>query len=257
MENLLTAKEVQELLRLDRTTIYRMLKDGRLTGVKVGQQWRFDQSEVDELLAGAAQESEELSASECSLPLHCVQTVQDVFAEIGEIGSVTIDTHGQPLTRISNCSEFCQLMINSPKGYRACVESWQQLGKQDTPEGEFFTCHAGLNYNGAGIRVGGEKLASLIAGQFYCDSADPVEQAERVERLSTRYDIDAVKLTETIKRIPVIDNRKKTQLQQWLKQVARTFEEITSERTSLMNRLKKIAAMSAVESQTLYGGTNV
>ena len=38
MPNLLTAKEVQELLSVDRTTIYRMLKDGRLKGVKVGNQ---------------------------------------------------------------------------------------------------------------------------------------------------------------------------------------------------------------------------
>ncbi|MGB9754636.1 helix-turn-helix domain-containing protein [Roseiflexus castenholzii] len=41
MNDLLTTREVQDLLKLDRTTVYRMLKEGRLTGVKVGQQWRF------------------------------------------------------------------------------------------------------------------------------------------------------------------------------------------------------------------------
>ncbi len=51
-DKFLTAKQVQELLHVDRTTIYRMLKDGRLTGIKVGQQWRFSASEVDDLLAG-------------------------------------------------------------------------------------------------------------------------------------------------------------------------------------------------------------
>ena len=53
-KRLLTAKQVQELLHVDRTTIYRMLKDGRLTGIKVGQHWRFSEQEVDDLVSGAA-----------------------------------------------------------------------------------------------------------------------------------------------------------------------------------------------------------
>ena len=50
MEELLTTKQVLDILQVDRTTIYRMLKDGRLSGVKVGQQWRFPRSEVEDLL---------------------------------------------------------------------------------------------------------------------------------------------------------------------------------------------------------------
>ena len=50
MDNkLLTAKQVQDLLHVDRTTIYRMLKDGRLNGVKVGKHWRFSAQEVNDL----------------------------------------------------------------------------------------------------------------------------------------------------------------------------------------------------------------
>ena len=41
MEAFLTSKQVEELLNVDRTTIYRMLKDGRLTGAKIGKHWRF------------------------------------------------------------------------------------------------------------------------------------------------------------------------------------------------------------------------
>ncbi|MCA9936705.1 MAG: helix-turn-helix domain-containing protein [Anaerolineales bacterium] len=50
MDDLLTTKQVQDLLQVDRTTVYRMLKDGRITGVKVGQQWRFHRQEVENLL---------------------------------------------------------------------------------------------------------------------------------------------------------------------------------------------------------------
>ena len=46
MGDLFTVKQVQDLLKVDRITVYRMLQDGRLKGIKVGHQWRFNQSEV-------------------------------------------------------------------------------------------------------------------------------------------------------------------------------------------------------------------
>ena len=52
MDELLTTRQVQSILQVDRTTIYRMLKDGRLRGVKVGQQWRFHDTDVRALLSG-------------------------------------------------------------------------------------------------------------------------------------------------------------------------------------------------------------
>ena len=41
MDVLLTTREVLDMLKVDRITIYRMLQDGRIKGVKIGQQWRF------------------------------------------------------------------------------------------------------------------------------------------------------------------------------------------------------------------------
>lgn len=37
----LTARDVQDLIRVDRSTIYRMAESGRLPAIKVGRQWRF------------------------------------------------------------------------------------------------------------------------------------------------------------------------------------------------------------------------
>src|SRR4051794_39030975 len=54
MSELLTVKEVQDLLKIDRITVYRMLRNGRLTGVKIGHQWRFSRSEIDSLFSGGA-----------------------------------------------------------------------------------------------------------------------------------------------------------------------------------------------------------
>ena len=38
MSGLLTTQQLQELIRVDRSTIYRMAEDGRLPAVKVGRQ---------------------------------------------------------------------------------------------------------------------------------------------------------------------------------------------------------------------------
>ena len=50
MAELLTTKQLEDLLKIDRITVYRMLNDGRLKGVKIGNQWRFPQNEIDRLL---------------------------------------------------------------------------------------------------------------------------------------------------------------------------------------------------------------
>ena len=56
MDELITTKQVQDLLQVDRITIYRMLKDGRLKGVKVGKQWRFQTQEIEDLVSGGTEE---------------------------------------------------------------------------------------------------------------------------------------------------------------------------------------------------------
>ena len=52
-EELLTLAEVREYLRLSDSTIRRMLKDGRLTGVLIAGRWRVPKAVVEELARGA------------------------------------------------------------------------------------------------------------------------------------------------------------------------------------------------------------
>lgn len=247
---LLTAKQVQELLHVDRTTIYRMLKDGRLTGVKVGQRWRFSAQEVDALLSGVNHQSNDIAplpVTENIIPLHCMQPVQDVFAEIAEVGSVTTDNKGQPLTRISNSCDFCKLIMGSEDGRQACIESWRTLAQQKNHSPEFISCHAGLQYARAPIEVGGELIAILVAGQFYVNKPEPEEEEERLQDLAKRYHIDMDLLSRAAKQISVLDARKVPQISGWLSRVAKTFEQISSERASLMYRLEQISVMSSIK----------
>ena len=47
---LLTVEEVANILRLNVRTIWRMLKDGRLQGIRLGGGWRIPKEELEKIL---------------------------------------------------------------------------------------------------------------------------------------------------------------------------------------------------------------
>jgi ligand-binding sensor protein len=215
--------------------------------VKVGQHWRFSAREVNDVLTGNVRVDTELPVSVDVLPIHCMQPVQDVFAEIAEVGAVTTDRDGKPLTRISNSCDFCKLILGSESGREACIRSWTELSEIKDTSPEFIPCHAGLQYTRSRIEVNGELIALLIAGQFYAEATIPEEEAQRIHTLSTTHHIDESLLKQAAEKISVLDERKVSQIGVWLKKVAHTFEQISTERAGLMSRLRQIAEMSVFD----------
>lgn len=242
MDELLTARQVQDFLQVDRTTIYRMLDDGRLIGIKVGQQWRFPRSAIESLMQGKP--TAKLQNAPEVLPIHCLQPIQDVFAEVMGIGAVTTAPDGEPLTQISNSCRFCQLMLASESGRAACVASWHKLAQQRTITPRFVECHAGLQYARARIETGGALAATLVAGQFYADEPNAREETKRVHALAETHGIDEHELRAAARALQRLNEHKRSEIGRWLERVAQTFEQIGIERANLLARLKQIAAMS-------------
>ena len=56
MTSMLTTKDLQEIINVDRSTIYRMAEAGKLPAIKVGRQWRFPADEIETWLAGGEQD---------------------------------------------------------------------------------------------------------------------------------------------------------------------------------------------------------
>ncbi len=247
MNELLTSKQVQDLLSIDRTTVYRMLKDGRLSGVKVGNQWRFHTAQVNELISMPDTNKVQPARPMTELPLHCMQLIQNIFAQVVDIGAVTIELDGNVLTEISNCSRFCSLILGSESGRQACRLSRQQLLKASKNSPEFFQCHAGLHYKSHEITLAHDSTIAFMAGQFYSEAPDLDEQTARVRHLAFTHIINPDQLSEAIKDIPVLDARKRSQMGVWLQEVANTFSELCHERTEVLNRLKVISEMSNLD----------
>ena len=47
MEAPLTVNELSQYLKLDRMTIYKMLKEGKIPAARIGHQWRFFREDID------------------------------------------------------------------------------------------------------------------------------------------------------------------------------------------------------------------
>lgn len=50
-DSILTIKEVADYLKVNERTIYRLAAGGELPGFKVGNSWRFKQSELEQYIA--------------------------------------------------------------------------------------------------------------------------------------------------------------------------------------------------------------
>ncbi len=51
-QEIMTIEEVAAYLKINKRTIFRMLKDGRIHGFKAGSQWRFIKNEIDKMIGG-------------------------------------------------------------------------------------------------------------------------------------------------------------------------------------------------------------
>ena len=54
---LLNVKQVQEQLQLSERTIFRLLQKGELKGFKLGREWRFTQTDIDEFIEAQRKKS--------------------------------------------------------------------------------------------------------------------------------------------------------------------------------------------------------
>ena len=261
MNDLLTTRQVQDILKVDRITVYRMLQDGRLKGVKIGQQWRFPAAEVDRLLnpcLAVSLDEAPLNTDENALfpaaaaaaprghgpmafPTHCAQIIQDMYAGMGKTGAVTVDTQGAPLTEMSQPCRFCALLRTSPSGEAACQQSWQKSTRSGS---RWFTCHAGLRCLQAPIHENGVPAAYLISGQGYHTAPEPTEQQERVEQLAAQHSLDAAELLHAAAEIPVYTQSQIQEMETWPEKYTRAIESILKERAGLVGKLQKIAEIT-------------
>lgn len=177
---MLTAKDVQNLLHVDRSTVYRMAEAGQLPAMRVGRQWRFPAADMHAWLktraapaapttptpprSSSAIPTVEESSLATLLPLDCVQLIQDSFAEMLNVMIVVTDMDGHPITKVSKpCGPF-QAIRNLPNALEKCIADWAHFGEVLELEPQLIRSHLGLLGTRGLIRVGHQLKGMVIVG---------------------------------------------------------------------------------------------
>ena len=178
MAKMLTAKEMQTILEIDRSTVYRMAEDGRLPAIKVGRQWRFPANKIDSWLSTQEASifstpltpSSQIEYTAEQFPFECVQMMQDTFAEAMGVMLIITDMTGKPLTQFSNaCGLFAAIGDNDVL-WEKCMTHWQEMADSLSLEPQYIESYLGLLCSRAFIRVGTELKGMVFVGGIAPDS---------------------------------------------------------------------------------------
>lgn len=253
MAEMLTAKEMQVLLQVDRSTIYRMAEAGDLPAIKVGKQWRFPGDRVQHWLKTQTGSPMPVSAPAGSgsdssfttmLPLDCIQLIQDAFAEVLGVMLVVTDLAGQPVTRVSCSCPVYNLLVETGHDDLTCHQKWHELGQVPALEPRFAPGFGGVLCARALIRLGNElKGMVIVSGVAPVDwPPAPSITAELAQSLQITPEV----LQNAFASVPSLTLEEQKKVLTTTQRIADILAHITSERYSFLERLDSIAKLSAL-----------
>jgi excisionase family DNA binding protein len=252
MTEMLTAKDMQELLQVDRSTIYRMAEAGRLPAVKVGKQWRFPSDLVNGWLNSQAatptlQSQPVAEKANCHLdsllPMECVQLIQDTYADALGVMLVITDMEGNPVTEVSHPCGLFEAISQKPDAVKKCIESWHSMAKAIELEPKWMPTHLGLLCARGLIRVGTELKGMVIMGCVAPDRWPPAP--EEINKIATEFGLKADELTPRVEEAFFLDKAQQARVLSFVQRIANVVAHIATERNTLMGKLESIAKLAA------------
>lgn len=181
-QRLLTAHQLQRLLHVDASTIYRMAADGRLPAIKVGRQWRFPADEIESRFGTIPTLAAPTAAP--APDAEVLQGVIDFAASTLGVMMVVTDMNGHPKTEVANpCRRFAENAAD-PEFVAECAAEW--AGMADDPDllPRFVTGSTGFACARSFMRSGNQLTGMVLAGGLACDddTAADLHQLTREER---------------------------------------------------------------------------
>ncbi len=164
--SLLTAHEVQGMLGIDRSTVYRMAEDGRLPAIKVGRQWRFPADRLQQALTGepAGRAFAPAVLPEPGPDHETADVVTSVAADLLGVMMVVTDMHGQPVSAVANPCPWFAERADDADILAACTEEWQALADDVDLQPRFREGALGFECARAFIRSGTSLVGMVLAG---------------------------------------------------------------------------------------------
>jgi excisionase family DNA binding protein len=191
-QSLLTARQVQTMFGVDRSTVYRMAEDGRLPAIKIGRQWRFRPEEIERLLV-ASPGAAILNGTPPALPASAAAVVE-IAADLLGVMMVATDMHGRPLTGVANPPRWFSARVDDPASFAECVAEWKALADEPDFEPQFLTGQLGFQCARAYIRSGTSLVGMVLAGGV----APPGNDSDEL------YHLDATQRSRVLAALPKV-----------------------------------------------------
>lgn len=252
MTEMLTAKDMQDLLQVDRSTIYRMAEAGRLPAVKVGKQWRFPSELVNGWLNSQAaaptlQPQPAVEKAGCTLdsllPKACVQLMQDTYADALGVMLVVTDMEGNPVTEVSHPCGLFEAISQKPDAVKKCVESWHTLATTIDMEPKWVRSHLGLLCARGLIRVGTELKGMVVMGCVAPDRWPP--SPEEIGQMAAEFGVKVDEIRSRVEEAFFLDKADQVRVLSFVQRIANVVAHIATERNTLMGKLESIAKLAA------------
>lgn len=190
---LLNALEVQELLQIDRSTVYRMAEDGRLPALRVGRSWRFPAEQIESLMALPQESAPEVAPMRAALGTEptpatpspngpaaapgphqpaaapmlnrpAATAAVQVAAELLGVMMVVTDMAGRPVTDVSNPCAWFAAHADEPDVLDRCVAEWRDLADHPDLTPMFQPGALGFECARAFVRSGSTLVGMVLAG---------------------------------------------------------------------------------------------
>lgn len=255
--SLLTSKQVQELFKVDRSTIYRMAEDGRLPAVKVGRQWRFPADRVETLLGQPNNDvgtdvpsmppNQGATALDTVLPPDTAQAVADLAADLFGVMAVVTDMNGRALTSVSNPCGYFTSVFNAVYTPDRCSEGWRRLGEEIDLEPHFLPSHLGFLCARSFIRIGTNLAGMVIVGGVAPEQWPPTDEEIAAVATETGTPLDTIH--DHIKEVYWIDVAHQDWIVRNLSRVSDLISHLADGHGRLVQRLESIAALAGAASQ--------
>jgi excisionase family DNA binding protein len=255
MTELLTSRQVQESLHVDRTTIYRLVANGQLPALRVGKQWRFTRAAGESWLqhnaapaAGPAPTGAGDPADMASVFAHMslagVQQLQDIMAELLGVMLVVTDMQGHAVTAPSNVCGYYRFLMQDRGLGRLCEVTWPQLAAALPLKPEFVRSQLGPLCTRGFIRVDNRLAGMLVAGCVAPDSWPPPDEV--LGLAASKAGVDPGQITGSVAAIHHLSSADRERVLGSIQRIADIISQMIAEHLLLVRRLWAIDSLASV-----------
>lgn len=259
---MLTALDVQEMLQIDRSTVYRMADSGRLPAIKVGKQWRFPADQIHDWFQAQATiadvpvchllKSQTISSGQSRelnelLSWEWLRIIQETFANLLGVMIVVTNIEGQPINCPTRPCGLFTAVRQQPGAMSKFIESWRGLATAVDLTTSFRVGRMGLLSARSMIAVGTELKGMVIAGCIAPEEWPP--SPDKLAVIAGKLGVSPDLFRYNAKDIYVLDEFQRARVLATIPQIATLIAHIVNERKILIDRLEAIASLTRISAQ--------